>query len=382
MILFWIICVIMLALATAFVLWASLIRDRTNTPGEQDISHLRPKPRSRNQHRLNSLYTPLTLAIFLPIAAIAIYYQIGTPSAIAPPQNPNQSNNTQEKLVETAMPSAQSMIDQLKVHLSSNPDDEHGWSLLAQSMMSLGNHGEAINAYEQLLRLVGKEPHILILYADALAMSSGSFTGKPTELLREALSANPLDPMGLWLSGVAAQERGEYKEALGYWYQLKPILAKEPGPSEDLRVVIDRAEKMLGPENIERKDQLITSPSEKTSLTASQKIEVRVSINPSLATQLVGNDVLFVYARAPGITRPIAAVRHTVSKWPVDLVLDESSSILAGTSLFDFASILIGAHISSLGDAISQSGDLVADPITVKLPNQDSVQIKLSRILP
>ena len=74
--------------------------------------------------------------------------------------------------------------------------------------------------------------------------------------------------------------------------------------------------------------------------------------------------------------------RHTVSKWPVDLVLDESSSILAGTSLFDFTSILIGAHISSLGDAISQSGDLVADPITVKLPNQDSVQIKLSRILP
>ena len=107
-------------------------------------------------------------------------------------------------------------------------------------------------------------------------MSSGSFLGKPSALLQETLIADPLDPIGLWLSGVAAQERGEYKEALAYWYQLKPILEKQPDSSEDLIAVIKYAEEMVRSEKAPEDSQTIPNSSGKTNLLNSQKIGIEI----------------------------------------------------------------------------------------------------------
>ena len=133
--------------------------------------------------------------------------------------------------------------------------------------------------------------------------------------------------------------------------------------------------------NIER-DRQALSNSEKMSARAPETIKISVNIHPSLASELDGNDILFVYASARGIARPIAVTRHRVSQWPVELILDDSSSMLPGTSLFTFDSVVIGAHISRSRDAILQSGDLTAERIRVTLPVQEIVQIELSQILP
>jgi cytochrome c-type biogenesis protein CcmH len=408
----------MIVIAIAFVLWPGLTRDRSLNLSQDQLnleisrahlmeweaafkdgriseiefnnlcsemgnsSHLDPKARSTEQQYPNPFYTSVTLAIFLPIIAGAFYYFIGTPSAVTSVDTTRGLNNFQWDPGSTTIPSTQSMLDQLKEHLSTNPDDTRGWSLLAQGLMSSGNYSGAIEAYEQLLLIGGRQAHILVLYADALAMSAGgSLNGKPTDLLREALTADPLEPIGLWLSGVAAQERGEYKQALGYWYQLKPMFEEHPDALGDLENVIKHAEQLILSGDIER-DRQTFSNSEKMNAKEPEAIKISISINPSLASELGGNDVLFVYASARGIARPIAVTRHRVSQWPVELILDDSSSMLPGTSLFTFDSVAIGAHISRSRDAIVQPGDLTAERIRVTLPAQEIVQIELSRILP
>ena len=418
MILFGISCIIMIVIAIAFVLWPGLTRDRSlnlsqdqlnleisrghlmeweaafkdGRIGEVEFNNLRSEmansPHLDSENRFSKqlypspFYTSVTLGIFLPIIAGVLYYFIGTPSAVTSADTTRELNDFQWELGSTTIPSTQSMLDQLKGHLLTHPNDARGWSLLAQGLMSSGNYLGAIEAYEQLLLIGGRQAHILVLYADALAMSAGgSLNGKPTDLLREALTADPLEPIGLWLSGVAAQERGEYKQALNYWYRLKPMFKENPDALGDLENVIEQTEQLMLSGDVEL-DRLALNNSEKMSTRAPEAVKISVSINPSLISELDGNDVLFVYASAPDVARPIAVSRHRVSQWPVELILDDSSLMLPGTSLFTFDSVVIGAHISRSRDAILQSGDLTAERIRITLPVRKIVQIELSQISP
>ena len=86
-----------------------------------------------------------------------------------------------------------------------------------------------------MLVLEGRKPHILIAYADAMAMSmGGAFQGEPNDILLEALSLDSMQPQGLWLAGVAAHQTENYQKALFYWNQLKLLFDEdESGNNSD-----------------------------------------------------------------------------------------------------------------------------------------------------
>jgi cytochrome c-type biogenesis protein CcmH len=330
-------------------------------------------------------YLAITLVVLIPIVVIGLYLQLGTPTVLSPDALFDSSSTRQGAALELSVPPVDVMLTQLQARLAENPDDEYGWSILANAMMSLKRFPEAVQAYESWLQLVGNRSDVLVRYADALAMAAGGdFSGRPTDLLEEALAADPLEPQGLWLSGIAAREREDFKQALIYWYRLEPVLVEQPQLLDNLEQMIAQTEAAVlanGARLPNRSENPITGqPS--PSPDSQPALKVIVEIDPKLSPLLSAGDVLFVYARVAGIKPPVAAIRQTISQWPIDVILDDASSVMHTSPLFSFDAVEIGAHVSRSGAAMAQTGDFAAR--TVATPTDDGavVQIRISTVLP
>jgi cytochrome c-type biogenesis protein CcmH len=326
----------------------------------------------------------IALAALIPMVVIGLYLQLGTPAALLPENLVGPSAAEQDTALESSTPPVAVILAQLQDRLAENPNDEYGWSILANAMMSLQRYPEAIQAYEAWLKLVGNRSDVLVRYADALAMAAGGdFSGRPTGLLEEALAANPFEPQGLWLSGIAARERGDFRQALIYWYRLEPVVVEQPQSLDNLKQIIAQTEAAVlanGAKLPDRSKNSITgqlSPSPN-----SPALKVRVEIDPKLSPLLAAGDVLFVYARVTGTPRPVAAVRHTILQWPIDVILDDTSSIMRTSPLFSFDVVEIGAHVSRSGEAMAQTGDFAARTVAARTDDGAVVQIRISDVLP
>ena len=329
-------------------------------------------------------YLAIALVVLIPMVVIGLYLQLGTPTALLPDALIDSSTTRQGATLEPSAPPVGVLLAQLQARLADNPDDEYGWSILANAMMSLKRYPEAIQAYESWLQLVGNRSDVLVRYADALAMAAGGdFSGRPTGLLEEALATDPFEPQGLWLSGIAARERGDFKQALTYWYRLEPVLVEQPQLLDNLEQMIAQTEAAVLANGAVLPDRSKNSISGQPSPSPdSRALKVRVEIDPELSPLLSAGDVLFVYARAAGTARPVAAIRHTVSQWPIDIILDDTSSVMRTSPLFSFDVVEIGAHVSRSGDAIAQTGDLGSRAVAPPTDDGAVVQIRISAVLP
>jgi cytochrome c-type biogenesis protein CcmH len=107
--------------------------------------------------------------------------------------------------------------------------------MLGRSALTLGHNQLAVNAYAQGYRLAPQDPEVLIGYAEALANNQGqNFTGRPLEMLTQALTLSPDHPQGLWLMGMIQARAGNDSQALQYWTRLEAIL---PADGEDARLL-------------------------------------------------------------------------------------------------------------------------------------------------
>ncbi len=166
----------------------------------------------------------------VPLLSLALYLQIGQPLAIDAVAKANV--NEQE---------VREMIDKLAQRLKEKPDNPQGWAMLARSYKVMGRFDEAIDAFEKSGDLLQTQPDLLVDYADVVAVKAeGNLEGKPMALVNKALSINPLHPMGLMISGVAAYRRSDFKLAISQWEKLMTVL--EPGSPDAQQVESDIAE--------------------------------------------------------------------------------------------------------------------------------------------
>ena len=294
--------------------------------------------------------TAVVLAVTLPAVAFGLYLVLGTPAAVDP-----------DPVADTASASAKqgqdmdTLLEQLAARLAEQPDDARGWALLGNALMSTGRYLEAVPAYRRLTELRPTDAEALVRYADALAMAAGGdLSGEPARLIEQALALDPQQIQGLWLAGIAAEKRGQPAVALAYWRRLAPLVANEPESYQEVRRFITRA--TAATESTAA--GTTTSPSAQPGNAI--RLQVVVSIDPALATDVKPGDTLFVFAREPGgPAMPVAAVRVAALPLPREVVLDERTASLSDGSLTQYARLKIGARISRSGDAAKHAGDLI-----------------------
>ncbi len=292
MILFWLLCAGMVAIALAFVLPPLLERAPKNAADgtkeanleiyrdqlselEADLRNGIISPEQYQQDRDEierrllddvSLADELTqtktksmasgrgpayaVALGVPVIAVALYLLLGNSAvwsgaATTAPQAPfagrPQGNG------QMSQPAIEANVASLAKRLEQNPADVEGWIMLARSQIALQKYADASNAYAKATTLKTNDADLLADYAFAMAMANGrQLQGQPFEIVRKALQIDPQNVKALELAGSAEFEAKNYKRAIDYWQK---VLAKTPVDSELARTVtqnINEAKTLAG----------------------------------------------------------------------------------------------------------------------------------------
>ncbi len=292
--------------------------------------------------------TAIILFMLLPLFAVELYQRLGRPELIEQTALLEEFNNAQTEEEKAA--AIEKMLVRMEQRLESTPDDADGWLMLANSYTSLERYPEALTAVENLYRLKSDDASVMLRYADILSMvNNGKFEGQPTDLINAAILLEPTNNSGLWLAGLAAIQRGEIQTAIDYWETLVMQFEEDSESRQQIQHYI----------NLAREQLVETDNSNNAELVSDVKIQVNVKLSETLLNQTNDNDIIFIYATAiDGPPIPLAILRKQVSDLPVQVVLDDSMSMLPSNRLSNHKQVKLIARISKSGHPKPEPGDL------------------------
>jgi len=288
------------------------------------------------------------LAVAIPILSFGLYFQLGEYGVIKNPALAQVPVDTQVQNQLTDL-SVEEIEDLIKQRLRNNPEDAEGWFVLGKTYMARQMFDKAITAYQRTYDLVGEEPGVMFSLADALAMQNdGVMQGEPEELVRRGLEISPQDSTGLWLAGLAAEQRQDYKGAHVLWSQLMPLIQNDPESSTEVRELIGL---------LEQRDPQLSA-----SVSVVGILNLSISLAENLRHLAAPGDSVFVYAKAmDGPPMPLAVKRLTVQDLPTDVILSDSDAMIQTMKLSTFARVIVGARVSISGNPVAQPGDLFVE---------------------
>ncbi len=163
------------------------------------------------------------VAIFIFMLLSIIFYQ-------EPGERFQNDGNVAELLRE---------VEKLEQDLKKDPKQLHKQRLLAHSYQVMGRYPEAIAAYGRAWKLVEKSPDDLVRFAEALYRQKGNqFTGKPLELLNQALNLNGQHINGLILHGTAMLQQKNNVQAVKDWTLANSLLPDNDARKAELQKMI------------------------------------------------------------------------------------------------------------------------------------------------
>lgn len=313
------------------------------------------------------LWLAVAIALAFPVASFALYKLLGQPEAFFDASKNSGTPITAENITPQQFTI---MTQRLAVKLREQPNDPNGWSMLAKAYMALGRGSDAIAAYDRAVLLVPDSATLLAEYAHALATrNNNSFVGKPHELIAQGLKLEPNNPRILALAGSAAYEAKDFSSAISHWETLLALVPKESEITDQVVASIKAARAASEP---------------KPATAASASVSGTVSLSDAFKDKVDANDSLFIYAKAAGSNAPkmpLAVWRGTVKDLPKNFSLDDSMAMTPAMVLSKFEQVTVEARISKSGNAITQSGDLKAEGVTVK-PGAKELKIVIDRVVP
>jgi len=319
------------------------------------------------------------LLLALPLAAALLYYKLGSPvsisiPAVSPDTITSQSSAEHSTMVEGLEP----LLESLKKKLEKDPGNGEGWALLARSYVELRQHANSIPAYENAVKAIPDDPQLLADYADALAVVNGhQLTGKPEELVNQALKFDPHHVKALMLAATAAFNRKDYKHAINYWERLQQDLPTDSEMLPEVKASLTEARALSG-EKVSAQQSV--GNDQQAPIVAGISGTVRIS--PKLAGKVDPSSTVFIFARATqGQPMPLAIVRTTVNSLPYVYHLDDSTALIPTHKLSQADKVVLVARISKTGDAKQQAGDLQGMTAAIK-PNGKSIDIEINQVLP
>ena len=315
-----------------------------------------------------STRTAWALGVAIPLLALGIYGVLGNIQALDPANlaaRPD-SEPTQEQI--EAMVSA--FAARLEAVPANQPPDPKAWEMLARSYAAMQKFPEANKAYQRAVELNPGNAQIIADHADVLAMLQGqSMVGEPTKLFERALVLDPNNLKALALAGSAAFERKDFAKAIQFWEKANKLAPPGSEFAKGLASSVEEARVAAGastPSMASRPPNAAQKPAPSPVL-VSVKIEGTVGLAAGLQSKVAPNDTVFIFARAAqGPRMPLAILKRKASELPITFTLDDSTAMSDEFKLSKFELVVVGARISKSGNALPQSGDLVAQSAPVK----------------
>lgn len=187
--------------------------------------------------------TAIVVGIAVPVLAVVTYLQLGKSSEVFAPQAQLAQSQAGMMAAMNGM-TPEDMVQRLAERLKQNPNDGTGWAMLGRSYSVQGRFAEARDAYAKAIPLLEDDAQLLADYAEVLALNNSDqqLTGMPTELFEKALKLDPKNQKALWLAGMAAFQRQDFRTAGDYWKRLSASLPEDSEGAQTVKRHIAEAE--------------------------------------------------------------------------------------------------------------------------------------------
>jgi len=246
------------------------------------------------------------------------------------------------------------MVSEFAAKMEKDPTNLQGWAMLARSYRVMGRIPDAIKAYERAGSYINNQPELLADYADLLAANAnGNFSGKPHQLIAQALKLDPNNFLALWLAGSDAFSTNQFALAVQTWEKLVKQL---PPQSEEARAVMNSIAEARAKGGLPAPVAL-----------AGKGISGVITIATDLASRVKPDQLVMVIARKPGERMPVAVLRTPVSAFPMRFALDDSLAMNPAALISQQSEVTIEVRISKAGMAKVEAGDLISNVQTVKV---------------
>lgn len=367
----------------------------------QDVSE-REKMVFKKNKKIHNIAISTFITLTLPLAAVFLYMVIGDTRGLLPQAqlaNATQMNRGSGSDSPAGHDNFSSVLENLIARLEKNPEDIEGWIMLGRTYAIMERYAEASNTYAKLVELVPDNPQILSDYADVLAMKNqGNLTGKPAELIYEALRIDPQYPKALALAGTIEFEQEKFEQAAAHWEKLLEVIPVDSQLAKSVKTSIAEAKLLSsGGKGITAEQQTKATDSQQEANTLSKKetsdsptatetvllsVSGQVTISKELAPRASPNDTLFIYARAKtGPKMPLAILRLKASDLPATFTLTDDMAMTPTMKMSSFPEVVIEARISKSGQAVPASGDLQGFSDPVKIGN-NTITVVINKQIP
>ena len=295
------------------------------------------------------------LAFVVPVASMVMYSVLGEPAALDPlalKQGTDASAEvTPEKLTE--------MATALTRRLQDEPNSMEGWVMLGRVQRARAHYEESAEAYAKALTL-SRDDNLSIERAEVLAQNNGgSFAGEPWSIIQRVLTADPHHLNALFLAGSASYAEMNFNTALRYWERAREVVpADSPDAPELDRAIAEARDKMGLPAIPPRATNIAAEMQANKAAMAASSISGRVTLVKEIKGLVASTDTVFVYATpVTGSRMPIAILRTTADKLPLDFTLDDSMAMSPNAKLSGMDEVTVRVRISKSGQATAQPGD-------------------------
>lgn len=309
----------------------------------------------------------VALAVLVPAAALLLYALTGAPGLVG----------AGERLGPEAVERYRAMapadrVAALERLLAASPRAARAWSLLAGAYRELERYDDAVAAYARARASgAGGDAWLLARQAEALLLANGGrFDADVRGLVEAALERDARNPLALMLAGHAALTAGDRRRAAGYWRRLAETLP----PDDERRALV---------EDLVARAEGDTEGAPDRPAAADAGVTVRVRLAQSLRARAEPDDTVFVFARGAGAADgpPLAVARTTVEALPAEITLGDADAMTPDARLSQAEAVIVTARVARGGGAMAQSGDLEGASGRVAVGDGAPVEVVIDRLV-
>jgi len=315
-----------------------------------------------------SLMWPAALSLFIIIFSFVLYSKSGAYQELSQPmQTAQASNNPQQQALQ--------QTKSLLILTTQEPDNSEAWYSLGQSYIGLGEYQQALNAYDQVIRIEGETADLFGAKAQAYYYKNNQKINTVVQaLIDKALAIDAADPSTNILIGMHSFISEDYEKAIRHW-QLVVDTGRSNVNSQALIEAITEA-----------KQRLTSTAAQVVDEIQGPQLHIEVQLSAELQAKLaLGDDkVVFVYAIAADAKKgrmPLAAVKMNISDLPTSIVLNDSRAMTPQAKLSDVDSVHVYAIVSASGGAGIKPGDYKAELLNVEVNSLKPLNLIINDIV-
>jgi len=318
-----------------------------------------------------SMLWPAVLSLFIIVFSFALYSKNGAYQQLTQPLQ------TIQKPV-SAQQQAEQQIKSLITFTSQEPDNSDAWYSLGQSYIAIGEYQQALNAYDQVIRIEGETADLFGAKAQAhYYKNNQKIDAVVQDLIDKSLAIDPAEPSTNILIGMDNFMAEDYAKAIKHWQLVIDSGRTNVNAEALIDAVTEAKQRLLD----------ITNPQARSQGDSQgPQLKVTVKLSDELQTKLVDGDdkVVFIYAIPADSEKgrmPVAAMKMNISDLPTTVVLNDARAMTPQAKLSDVERVHVYAIVSESGGAGIKPGDYKAELLGINVETNEPLSLLINDIV-